>query len=142
MKIRKTVYCRGCAHLLVLRGEVGMLILCVARCKFKHGALRKRVHLVGWRMAERVNRQNDCAWHTPRFWAILCGIGFRIFRIKNWLRKHTGSQSVSLKDYSVREEYQKQVSYEQASRRRRSRGVVEDDDPEDADESQQALFED
>ncbi len=121
------VYCRNCENLLVLKKRSKAphprtLVVCVARCTFLHGALRKCVDLVGWRMAEVENVNNDCPFWTP-WW----DISFRILKFKWWLRKYTNSRFGSLRDYSIEAEKAKRREHEQQEEEREFDAPGEDD---------------
>ena len=96
MKNQKKVYCRKCAHLLLIK-KANILALCVGEANFKDGSLRSKIDVTDVVPAEKKNRNNDCA-DFRRF------PSYRILQLKNIARRSINAKGASIKEYSVKTE--------------------------------------
>jgi len=98
---RGKVFCAGCANLFIIGSP-----MCMATAKFVEGPLRRKIDVVGATSAERRNIRNNCLFRV--------GVSLQAWRLKRWLLWRLNDdrkkqiKEVSLQDYPVKEEYDRQ----------------------------------
>lgn len=121
MKKRRPVYCRKCAHLLLVK-RVHVLPLCVALANFTGGALRERVNIKGVVLAEKRNKRNDCSLYR-RIW--FGHIPKKIRDLKEWARGDVNADYAEIEEYPVKNEEERVKKFlTQGHRRRKKRKAV------------------
>jgi len=125
----KPVYCRKCAHLLIVKGEKSVP-LCVATARFKGGAIRERLDVVGVAVAHDRNQSNDCGLYTrfsrPKTKAL-----------KSWLIERIGAEAGTVDDYALEDEATDVSSHAMPEKPKRKRSVRKHVEAADLHEAQE-----
>lgn len=112
------VYCSGCAHLFVIKGEQP---LCVATAGFIEGPLRSKIDVLGLISAEKRNLKNDCGHRKP--------VSIHAWEVKRWLLRRMSNgieiKEGSLTDYPIEEEsdYKQKLKESEEKRQQKVRTI-------------------